>query len=94
MSTADLVGAMVHSNALQTKLARIAAATWQDYGFGAHALVAADDHEVLVLLTARFHAQEPGNDLYVVDATDRCYRGLDNAKAASVRDLKVEIGLQ
>jgi hypothetical protein len=83
--------------ARQASLARIAAASWHDYGFGAHAYVAADDGEVLVLLSLRFasYCKAPGDDsdLYVVDATDRCYRGLENAKAASVRDLKVGLVL-
>lgn len=76
------------------KLARIAAAQWQSFGFGRHALIAQDDQEALVVLTARFHAIDDANDLYVVDATDKCIKGLENAKAVSVRDLKTELGLQ
>lgn len=94
MSTADLMSATAHGNDLQARLARVAAAAWVEIGFGSHALVAGDDGEALVVLMARFMADDPANDLYVVDATDACYRGLDNAKAASVRDLRVSLGLQ
>lgn len=80
--------------ALERQLERIASARWEDMGFGAHALVAADDSEALVVLTARFIGQDPDQALYVVDSTDACYRGLENAKTASVRDLKTELGLQ
>lgn len=79
---------------LERQMERIASAQWKCMGFDTHALVARDDCEALIVLSARFLGQDPARDLYVVDATDRCYQGLDNAKAASERDLKVELGLQ
>jgi hypothetical protein len=67
--------------AMDARLARIAKAKWQNYA-GSHALVAADDSEVLALLNERI----PG--IFVVDETDKSYVGLDNAKEAAVRDLR------
>lgn len=76
------------------QLARIDAAQWRVVGFDTHVLVAGDDGEALVVLTARFMGQDPARDLYVIDASDACYVGLDNAKAAGVRALKRALGVQ
>jgi hypothetical protein len=83
-----------HSRTTEAQLERINAATWVEMGFGAHALVTADDNEALAVLTARFIGMEPEQGLWVVDGSDACYRGLENAKRCAVRDLKVDAGLQ
>jgi hypothetical protein len=64
-----------------------ARAAWREISRSTWALVAGDDGEALIVLTRRFEALDPAKDLWVVDATDRCYVGLENAKAGSVRDL-------
>jgi hypothetical protein len=75
----------------QQQLARIDAAQWRDLGYGSHALVAQDDSEALVLLMRRHHGNCSGDSVWVVDASDRCYVGLENAKTSSVRDLKESV---
>lgn len=75
------------------QLARIDSAQWLELNYDSHALVAQDDSEALIVLTARFLGMEEHLGLWVVDADDKCFKGLENAKRASVRDLKAGLGL-